>query len=94
MMRRVSLPSECFLTNLMPLKRKNCISLPLTPFSALSHHVHFQTKNINKSIVFFSNILVYNNCRPNTHLPNPTNGLSATAHAQLIFEKVLAPCIR
>ena len=69
----------------MLLKRKNCISLPSTPFSALHHHAHFQTKNSYVSS-FFSNILVYN-CRPNTYLPNPTNGFIVTAHAQLIFEK-------
>ena len=45
----VRLPSECILTNLMLLKRKNFISLPSTPFSALHHHVHvhFQTKDID-----------------------------------------------
>ena len=37
----------------MPLKRKNCISLPLTPFSALSHHAYFQTETIDKSIACF-----------------------------------------
>ena len=37
----------------MPLKRKNCTSLPLTPFPALSRHAHFQTKTIDKSIAFF-----------------------------------------
>ena len=36
----------------MPLKRKNCTSLPLTPFPAMSHHAHFQTKPIDKSIAF------------------------------------------
>ena len=71
----------------MQLKRKKCISLPPTPFSALSHHAHFQTKNIDKSIVFFFQINW-------SILPNPTNGLSVTAHAQLIFEKKLASCIR
>ena len=56
------------------------------PFSGLSHHAHFQTKTIDKTIAFFfSNILVYN-CRPNTHLPIPINEFSVTAHAQLIFE--------
>ena len=29
-----------------------------------------------------------------TYLPNATNGFSVTAHAQLIFEKLLASCIR
>ena len=34
-------------------KEKKCISLPLTPFSGLSHNAHFQTKTIDKSIAFF-----------------------------------------
>ena len=34
-------------------KEKKCISLPPTPFSALSHHAHFQTKIIDKSVAFF-----------------------------------------
>ena len=37
-------------------KRKKSISLPPTPFSALRHHAHFQTKNIDKSIAFFKYI--------------------------------------
>ena len=37
----------------MSIKRKNYTSLPLTPFQALSHHAHFQTKTIDKSIAFF-----------------------------------------
>ena len=50
----IRLPSECILTNVMPFKRKHYISLPPTPFSALPHHAHFQTKKKNgKSIAFF-----------------------------------------
>ena len=37
-------------------KKKNCISLPPTPFSALPHHALFQTKTVDKSIVFILNI--------------------------------------
>ena len=33
-------------------KKNNCISLPLTHFQG-SHHAHFQTKTIDKSIAFF-----------------------------------------
>ena len=65
------------------------------------HPPHFQhcltmhtfKRKILKSQQHFPNIFVYN-CRPNTHLPNPTNGFSVTAHAELIFEKLLASCIR
>ena len=93
MAKYISLPLECILTYLTQLKMKNCISLPLTPFSGLSHHAHFQTKTIDKLIAFFPNILVYN-CRPYTHASNPINEFSVTAHAQLIFEKLLASYIR
>ena len=41
------------LTNLVPLQRKNNISLPPTPFSALPHHAQFQMKNTDGSIAFF-----------------------------------------
>ena len=34
------------------VQKEISISLPPTPFSALSHHAHFQTKNIEKSIAF------------------------------------------
>ena len=34
-------------------KKEKLYSLPLTPFPALSHHAHFQTKTIDKSIAFF-----------------------------------------
>ena len=34
-------------------KEKLYFSLPLTPFPALSHQAHFQTKTIDKSIAFF-----------------------------------------
>ena len=82
-------------------KENKCISLLLTSFSGVSHNAHFQAKTIAKSIpfffffffFFFLNILVYS-CRPNTHLPNPINAFSVTAHAHLIFEKLLASCIR
>ena len=37
-------------------KEKKSISLPPTPFLALPHHAHFQTKNIDKSITFFKYI--------------------------------------
>ena len=40
------------LDNLMPLKKEK-LYLPPTPFSAMPHHEHFQTKNIDKSIAFF-----------------------------------------
>ena len=59
----------------------------------LPHHAHFQTKNIDNSLAFFSNIEFYN-CQPSTHLPNDTNRFSVTVHAQLIFEKQLASSIR
>ena len=42
--------------HLLPFKRKDSISLPPTPFSALPHHAHFQTKIIDKSIAFFKYI--------------------------------------
>ena len=34
------------------VQKEKSISLPPTPFSALSHHAHFQTKIIEKSIAF------------------------------------------
>ena len=37
-------------------QKEKSISLPPTPFSALPHHAHFQTKNIDKSIAFFKYI--------------------------------------
>ena len=37
-------------------KEKKSISLSPTPFSALPHHTHFQTKNNDKSIEFFKYI--------------------------------------
>ena len=75
------------------VKEKKMFFFTTHPFSGLSHHAHFQTKTIDKSIAFFSNILAYD-CRPNTHLPTSINEFSVTAHAQLIFEKLLASCIR
>ena len=38
------------------VQKENSISLPPTPFSALPHHAHFQTKIIDKSIAFFKYI--------------------------------------
>ena len=56
--------------------RRNPISLPPTPASALSHHAHFQT--IFKPTTFFK--------YTHKHLPIPTNGSSVTVHAEFIFE--------
>ena len=54
----ISLPSECIVTNLIPFKRKKSISLSPTPFYALPHHAHFQTKNIDVNSFLVSSIWV------------------------------------
>ena len=71
------------------VKKEKLYFFTTHPISSLVSPCTLSNETIDKSIIFFSNILVYN-CRPNTHFPNPTNGFSVTAHAQLIFEKLLA----
>ena len=50
------LPSEMHFDQFIVVQKKQTISLPPTPFSALPHHAHFQMKNIDKSIAFFKYI--------------------------------------
>ena len=75
------------------VKKEKLYFFTTHPISSLVSQGTLSNENYWKVNSFFSNILVYD-CRPNTHLPNPTNGFSVTAHAQLIFEKLLASCIR
>ena len=58
--------------------RRNPISLPPTPSSALSHHAHFQTISSGKSTAFLQ-VYWY-------RFVDHINGSSVTAHAELIFE--------
>ena len=75
----------------MPLKEK-LYFFTIHPIFSIASLCTLSNENTLISQKLLSNILVYN-CRPNTHLPNPTNGFSVTAHAQLSFEKLLASCI-
>ena len=58
--------------------RRNPISLPPIPSSALSHHAHFQTISSGKSTAFLQ-VYWY-------RFVDHINGSSVNAHAELIFE--------
>ena len=63
---------------------KNVLVLPHLQHCLTVHYFKWKKKTVKRQKPF-KNLLVYD-CRPNTHLPNPKNRFSVTAHAQFILE--------